>query len=76
MGLLGLILNHLVSLLIVSSGYGFIYAIDVCTIGYDGYYDKGLDLRLISISWTYFISTFFGLIGKTKRVMPCVFSML
>jgi hypothetical protein len=40
MGLLGLILNHLGSLCII-------YAIDVCAVGYDGYYAKGISLRLI-----------------------------
>jgi hypothetical protein len=54
MGLLGLISNHLVSLHIVSPGYGLIYTIGVCVVGYDGYYAKGLALRLIAISWLYF----------------------
>jgi hypothetical protein len=35
-------LNHLVSLCIVSPGYGFAHAIDGCAVGYDGYYAKGL----------------------------------
>jgi hypothetical protein len=47
MGLLGLISNHLVSLCIISPVYGLVYAIDVCTVGYDGYYSKGISLRLI-----------------------------
>jgi hypothetical protein len=54
MGLLGLISNHLVSLHIVSLGYGLFYTIGVCVVGYDGYYAKGLALRLISISWLCF----------------------
>jgi hypothetical protein len=49
MGLL--VLNHLVSLRIVSPGYGFAHAIDGCVVGYDGYYAKGLSLKLIAISW-------------------------
>jgi hypothetical protein len=69
-------LNHLVSLYIVSPGYGFVYTIDVCVVGYDGYYAKGLALRLISISWLCFISALPGLIGKTTRVIPCVFWVL
>jgi hypothetical protein len=40
MGLLGL--NHLVSLRIVSPGYGFVHATDVCAVGYDGCYAKGI----------------------------------
>jgi hypothetical protein len=40
MGLLHL--NHLVSLRIVSPGYGFAHAIDGFKVGYDGYYAKGL----------------------------------
>ena len=51
MGLLGLISNHLVSLCIVSPGYGLVRAIDVCAVGYDSYYAKGLALRLIDFSW-------------------------
>jgi hypothetical protein len=54
MGLLGLISNHLVSLYIISPGYGLVHTIDVCVFGYDGYYAKGLALRLISISWLCF----------------------
>jgi hypothetical protein len=40
MGLLGL--KHLVSLRIVSLGYGFIHVTDVCIVGYDGCYAKGI----------------------------------
>jgi hypothetical protein len=40
MGLLGL--KHLVSLRIVSLGYGFVHVTDVCEMGYDGFYAKGL----------------------------------
>jgi hypothetical protein len=54
MGLLGLILNHLVSLHIVSPGCGLIYVIGVCAVGYDGYYAKRLALGLVSISWLCF----------------------
>jgi hypothetical protein len=39
-GLLGL--KHFVSLRIVSLGYGFIHVTDVCTVGYDGCYAKGI----------------------------------
>jgi hypothetical protein len=46
-----LVLNHLVSLRIVSPGYGFDHAIDGCAVGYDVYYAKELSLSLISISW-------------------------
>jgi hypothetical protein len=58
MGLLGL--NHLVSLRIVSPGYGFAHAIDGCTMSYDGYYAKGIALRLISISWIYLYQHYLG----------------
>jgi hypothetical protein len=53
-GLLGLISNLLVSLYIVSPGYGLVYTIGVCIFGYDGYDAKGISLRLIAISWLYF----------------------
>jgi hypothetical protein len=49
---------------IVSPGYGLVYTIGVCVVGYDGYYAKGLALRLISISWLCFISALLGLIGE------------
>jgi hypothetical protein len=42
MGLWGLISNHIMSLHIVSPGYGLVHAIDVHAVGYDGYYAKGL----------------------------------
>jgi hypothetical protein len=51
MGLLGLISNHLVSLRIVSPGHGLVYTIGICVVVYDGYYSKGIALRLIVISW-------------------------
>jgi hypothetical protein len=35
-------LNHLVLIRIVSPGYGFVHATDVCAVGYDGYYNKGI----------------------------------
>jgi hypothetical protein len=38
-----------------------------CTVGYDGYYAKGLALGLVSISWLCFISTLFGLIGENHE---------
>jgi hypothetical protein len=40
MGLLGM--NHLVSLRIVSPGFQFIHVTDVCAVGYDGYFAKGI----------------------------------
>jgi hypothetical protein len=43
------------------------YTIGVCVFGYDGYYAKGLALRLIAISWLYFISTLLGLIGENRE---------
>jgi hypothetical protein len=52
--LLGLISNHLVSLYIVSLGYGLIYTIGVCIVGYDGHYAKGIALSLLAISWLCF----------------------
>jgi hypothetical protein len=67
MGLLGLISNHLVSLYIVSHGYGLVYVIGVCIVGYDGYYAKGIALRLIAISWLCFISSLFMLIGENHE---------
>jgi hypothetical protein len=54
MGLLGLISNHLVSLHIISPRYGLVYTIGVYVVGYDGYYGKGISLRMIFISWLYF----------------------
>jgi hypothetical protein len=39
-GLLGL--KHFVSLRIISLGYGFVHVTDVCAMGYDGCYAKGL----------------------------------
>jgi len=53
-GLLGLISNLLVSLYIVSHGYGLVYTIGVCVSGYDRYDAKGLALRLIAILWLCF----------------------
>jgi hypothetical protein len=66
-GVVGFDLNHLVSLYIVSPGYGLVYTIGVCVFGYDGYYAKGLALRLISISWLFFISALLGLIGENRE---------
>jgi hypothetical protein len=66
MGLLGLISNHLVSLYIVSPGYGLVYTIGVCVFGYDGYYAKGISLRLI----VYFMALFYISITRVDWGKP------
>jgi hypothetical protein len=53
---------------------GSFMIIGVCTVGYDGYYYQGDHFRVGFYFMALFSYQYYsGLLGKTKRVMPCLF---
>jgi hypothetical protein len=55
---------------------GSFYVIGICTIGYDGYYSKGLDLGLVSITQAlHFYQHHSDFWGKNEGYAPMCFSV-
>jgi hypothetical protein len=61
---------------IVSPGYGLVHVVDVRALGYDGYYAKGLALRLIAFMALFYLNIFWvdweNHEGYTLRVLGVI----